>query len=124
VEAANKGGVRGEGVAGGLLTMAWETGGGPVRHCGARRTVALGRLDRGREARAGPARKEMRVGPTRQRGRRGEGRVGRSKATGPAGRWADAGEMGGGPRVGRKPKMGQSSKRNPFRISIDFFRIW
>jgi hypothetical protein len=32
VEVANKGGVRGEGAAGRLLTMAWETGGVPVRH--------------------------------------------------------------------------------------------
>jgi hypothetical protein len=30
-EAANKGGVRGEGAAGWLLAMAWERGGGPVR---------------------------------------------------------------------------------------------
>jgi hypothetical protein len=30
-EVANKGGVRAEGVAGWLLTMAWETGGGLVR---------------------------------------------------------------------------------------------
>jgi hypothetical protein len=29
---ANKGRVRGEGTAGQVLTMAWETGGGPVRH--------------------------------------------------------------------------------------------
>jgi hypothetical protein len=53
-------------VAGRLLAMAQETGDGPVRHGGARRTVALGRLDRGREARAEPARKETRVGPTCQ----------------------------------------------------------
>jgi hypothetical protein len=31
-EVANKGGVREEGVAGRLLSMARETGGGPVRH--------------------------------------------------------------------------------------------
>jgi hypothetical protein len=42
VEAANKGGVRGEGTAGHLLAMVWETGGGPVRRGGARRTAALG----------------------------------------------------------------------------------
>jgi hypothetical protein len=68
VEAANKGGVRGEGVVGRLLTMARETGGGLVRHGGARRTATLGRLDQGREAWAGP---------THQRGRRGDGCVGR-----------------------------------------------
>jgi hypothetical protein len=39
-----------------LLAMVGETGSGPVRHGGARRMVALGRLDRGREMRAGPAR--------------------------------------------------------------------
>jgi hypothetical protein len=72
---ANKGGVRGDDTPGRLLAMV-------------RRTVALGRLDRGRETRAGLA---------RQRGRRGEGRVGRPKATGPAGRWASAGERGGVP---------------------------
>jgi hypothetical protein len=49
--------------------------------------------------------------------------VGRPKATGLAGRWADVGERGGGPRLGRKPEMGQSSKIISFRISIDF-RIW
>jgi hypothetical protein len=68
VEAANKGGVRGEGVVGQLLTMARETGGGLVRRGGARRTAALGRLDQGRETWAGP---------THQRGRRGDGCVGR-----------------------------------------------
>jgi hypothetical protein len=101
----NKGGVRGEGVAGWLLTMAQETG-------SARRTAALGQLDRGRE---------MRARPTRQRGRRGEGRVGWPKAIGPAGRWANGGKRGSGPRLGQKLEMGQSSKRNSFQISIDFF---
>jgi hypothetical protein len=48
VEVANKGGVRGEGAVGRLLTMAQEMGDGPVRHSGARWTVALSRLDRGR----------------------------------------------------------------------------
>jgi hypothetical protein len=38
-------------------------------------------------------------------------------------RWAGVEEREGGPRLGRKPKMGQSSKRISFRISIDF-RIW
>jgi hypothetical protein len=66
VEASNKGGVRGEGTVGRLLTMAWETDGGPVRHDGARRTAALSWLDGGRETRAGPA---------HQQGRRGEDRV-------------------------------------------------
>jgi hypothetical protein len=56
VEAANKGGLRGEGMAGRLLTMVWEMGGGPVRHDGAQRMAALGRLDRGREMRVGPTR--------------------------------------------------------------------
>jgi hypothetical protein len=111
---ANKGGVRGEGAAGRLLAMARETGGGPVRRGSARRTAALDRLDRGRE---------MMVGPARQCGRRGDGWVGQLKATGLAGWWAGAGERGGGPRLGQKPEMGQSSKRNSFRISIDF-RIW
>jgi hypothetical protein len=97
-----------------LLAMARETGGGPVRRGGARRTATLSRLDLGRETRAGPA---------HQRGRRGEGRVGRPKATGPAARWAGTRERGGGPRLGRKPEMGQSSKRNSFRISIDFFEF-
>jgi hypothetical protein len=54
-EVANKEGVRGEGAAGRLLAMAWETGDGPVRRSGARRMAALGQLDRGREMRAGPA---------------------------------------------------------------------
>jgi hypothetical protein len=88
--------------------MAWETGGGLVRRGGARRTAVLGRLDRGRE---------MRAGPPRQRGMK-RGRLG-----GPTGRWADTGERGGLPRLDQKPEMGQSSKRNSFRISIDF-RIW
>jgi hypothetical protein len=52
---ANKEGVRGEGAAGRLLAMAWETGDGPVKRSGARRMAALGQLDRGREMRAGPA---------------------------------------------------------------------
>jgi hypothetical protein len=46
--------------------------------------------------------------------------VGRLKAIGPAGWWAGTGEMGGGPRLGQKLEMGQSSKRNSFQISIDF----
>jgi hypothetical protein len=92
-------------VAGQLLAMAWETGGGPVRRGGTRRTAALDRLHR---------RREMRVGSARQRGRRREDRVGWPKATGPARMWADAEERGGGPRLGRKPEMGQSSKRNSF----------
>jgi hypothetical protein len=91
--------------------MVRETGDGPVRHGGARKTVALDQLYRGRETR---------VVPARQRGRRGEGLVGRPKATGPAGRWASARERGGGLRLGRKSEMGQSSKRNSFRISIVF----
>jgi hypothetical protein len=66
-EAANKGGVRGDGAAGWLLPMVWETGGGIVRHGGAWRTAALGRIDRGRETRARPA---------HQRWRRGEGHLG------------------------------------------------
>jgi hypothetical protein len=55
---ANKGGVRGEGAVGQLLTMAWETGGDPVWRSGARRTAPLSRLDRGRETRVGPARQQ------------------------------------------------------------------
>jgi hypothetical protein len=70
-----------------------------------------------------PEEEESPVGPTRQWGRRGEDRVGWPKATGPAGRWVETRERGGGPRLGQKPEMGQSSKRNSFRISIDF-RIW
>jgi hypothetical protein len=54
-------------MAGRLLAMARETGDDPVRHDDAWRMAALGRLYRGRETRAGPA---------RQRGRRGEGHVG------------------------------------------------
>jgi hypothetical protein len=100
-EVANKGGIRGEGTAGRLLAMA-------------RRTATLGRLARGRKTRAGPA---------HQQGRRGEGRVGWPKATGLAGRCAGMGERIGGPWLGQKPEMGQSSKRISFRISIDF-RIW
>jgi hypothetical protein len=46
--------------------------------------------------------------------------VGRLKAIGPAGWWAGTGEMGGGPRLGQKLEMDQSSKRNSFQISIDF----
>jgi hypothetical protein len=49
-----------------------------------------------------------------QGGRRGEGRVDWPKATGLAGWWAGAVERGGGPWLGRKPEMGQSSKRNYF----------
>jgi hypothetical protein len=94
-----RGNMRGRG--GSASEMVWEMGGGPVRHDDKWRTAALGRLDQGRETRAGP---------TRQRGRRGEGRVGQPKATGLAGRWADAGKRGGGPRLGQKPEMGQSSK--------------
>jgi hypothetical protein len=40
--------------------------------------------------------------------------VGWPKATRPVGRWDDARERGGGPRLGQKPEMGQSSKRNSF----------
>jgi hypothetical protein len=36
------------------------------------------------------------------------------------GRPASVGGRGGGLRLGQKPEMVQSSKRNPFRISIDF----
>jgi hypothetical protein len=46
--------------------------------------------------------------------------VGWLKATELAGQWAGVGERGGGPRLGQKPEMGQSSKRNSFQISIDF----
>jgi hypothetical protein len=53
VEAANKGGVGGEGTIGRLLAMAREMGGSLVRQGDAQRTAALGRLDRGRETRAG-----------------------------------------------------------------------
>jgi hypothetical protein len=70
-----------------------------------------------------PEEEESRARPKRQRGRTGEGWVGWLKDTRPAGQWAGARERGGGPQLGRKPKMGQSSKRNSFRISIDF-RIW
>jgi hypothetical protein len=45
------------------------------------------------------------------------------KTTGPASRWAGTGERGGVPWLGQKPKMGQSSNRISFQISIDF-RIW
>jgi hypothetical protein len=79
-------------VAGQLLAMAWEMGGGLVRRGGKRRTVALDRLHR---------RREMRVGSARQRGRRREGRVGWPQATGLARMWANAEERGGGPRLGR-----------------------
>jgi hypothetical protein len=65
----------------------------------------------------------MRVGPACQRGRKDESWVGRPKATALAGQWGGAGERGGGPRLGRNLEMGQSSKGNSFRISIDF-RIW
>jgi hypothetical protein len=34
--------------------------------------------------------------------------------------WAGVGERGGGPQLGQKLEMGQCSKRNSFRISIDF----
>jgi hypothetical protein len=47
--------------------------------------------------------------------------VGWTKAIGPAGRWASGGKRGSGPRLGQKLEMGQSSKRNSFQISIDFF---
>jgi hypothetical protein len=53
---ANKGGLRGEGVAGRFLIMARETGGGLVRRGGALRMAALGQLYRGWETTAGPAR--------------------------------------------------------------------
>jgi hypothetical protein len=45
--------------------------------------------------------------------------VGCLKATGLAGRWADVGMRGGGLWLAQKPVMGQSPKRNSFRISID-----
>jgi hypothetical protein len=70
-----------------------------------------------------PGEEDERVGPAHQRGRRGEGRVGRLKATGPAGRWASAGERGCGPRLGQKPEIGQSSKRNYFEFQL-ILEIW
>jgi hypothetical protein len=88
---ANKGGVRGEDAVGRLLAMARETGDGPVRRGGARRTAVLGRLDRGRE---------MRVGPAHQRGRRWEEQVGQRWEEG---RWAAAGsKTGDGPKFKKK----------------------
>jgi hypothetical protein len=54
----------------------------------------------------------MRAGPACQRGRRGEGRVGR--------RWGDGRWAATGPKTSDEPKF----KKNSFRISIDFFRIW
>jgi hypothetical protein len=49
--------------------------------------------------------------------------VGQPKAIQPAGRWVGAGERGGGPRLHRKPEMGQSSERNSFQISIHFLEF-
>jgi hypothetical protein len=93
VEAANKGGVRGEGAVGRFLAMARETGGDPMRH-------GRGAEDGGawpaclREEDEGGAHTSVRE----ERGRPG----------GPAGRWIDAGEREGGPQLGRKLEMGQS----------------
>jgi hypothetical protein len=105
VEVANKGGVRAEGTAGCLLAMARETGGGPVRR-------GRGTEDAGAQP-ACP--REEDEGGARTSAREERGRPG-----GPAGWWVGMGERGGGPRLGQKPEMGQSFKRNSFRISIDF----
>jgi hypothetical protein len=105
---ANKGGVREEGAVGRLLAMARETGGGPMR-CG------RGTEDGGART---PCPREEDEGEAHTSAREDRGRLG-----GPAGWWAGAGERGGGPRLGQKPEMGKSSKRNPFRISIDL-EIW
>jgi hypothetical protein len=75
----------------------------------------------------GTGEEDDRTGLARQRGRRGKGQVGQPKATGPVGRWASVGERGGGLWLGQKPERGQSSKRNSFRISIDFrnlAKVW
>jgi hypothetical protein len=108
-EAANKGGVRGEDAVGRLLAMAWETGDGPVRCGGVRRTAVLGRLDRGRE---------MRVGPARQRGRRWEERVGRL-AGGPA---LGRGEVGRGWVENRRWAKVQKEIPFEFQLILGFGR--
>jgi hypothetical protein len=113
-EATNKGVVRGECSAGWVLTLARETGGGPVR-CG------QGAEDG--DARSACPREEDEGGAHTSARKRGEGRVGRPKATGSACRWAGVGERGGGQRLCQKPEMGKSSKTISFRIPIDF-RIW
>jgi hypothetical protein len=67
-----------------------------------------------------PGEEDDRAGPAHQRG--GEVKVGWAIQK-PLGRLASGLAWGRGEvglRLGQKPEMGQSSKRNSFRISIDF----
>jgi hypothetical protein len=49
--------------------------------------------------------------------------VGRLKDTGPAVWWAGVGETGGGPRLGQKPEMSQSSKKILFEFQLIFLEF-
>jgi hypothetical protein len=114
---ANKGGVREEGAAGQLLAMAWETGGGPVRH-------GRGAEDSG-----------TRPAFPREEDKGGAGWLGRPKAkaywrfggSGPKGgkgEWAGRGGRGGGRRLGRIRSWARIQKEffSNFNLFLEFGR--
>jgi hypothetical protein len=115
-EVANKGGVREEGVAGQLLTMAQETGGSSVRHGrgaedGGAWPACPREGRRGRCGLAGPAKGQGPVAVWRWWRKRREGGVG---WPGWKERWAAAGP---------NPEPGQNSKEILFKFQF-IFRIW
>jgi hypothetical protein len=116
-EVANKGGVREEGVASQLLSMAREMGGGPVRH--------------GRGAEDGGARPAC----SREEDEGGAGWQGRPKAEsqrqfgggcqkGRKGEWASRGGRRGGPRLGRIRSQARIQKNffSNFNLFLEFGR--
>jgi hypothetical protein len=112
VELANKGRVREEGVAGRLLTMAREMGGGPVRcgwgaEDGSARSACLRKEDEGGAGWLGRPKAEAQW-------RFGSGGPNEGK-----GEWAGRGVRRGG-RGWAESGVGLEFKRNSFQILIDF----
>jgi hypothetical protein len=119
-EATNKGVVRGECSAGWVLTLARETGGGPVR---------CGRGAEDGDARSACPREEDEGGAHTSARKRGEGRVGRPKATGSACRWVvrGRGEVGSGWVKNQRWAKVQKQFLFEFQLILEFGRtleIW
>jgi hypothetical protein len=111
-EVANKGGVRAEGVAGWLLTMAWETGGGLVRR---------GQGAEDGDARPACPREEDEGGAGGWAGQRPRPSGGLAAVAQKEGKGSGAAGVEG--EVGRdwaESGVGLEFKRNSFRISIYF----
>jgi hypothetical protein len=116
-EVANKGGVREEGVAGWLLTMLRETGGGPVRH---------GRCAEDSGARLSCPREEDEGGASWLGRPKAEAqwRFGSGGPKGGKGEWAGWDGRRGGPQLGRIRSWARIQKKffSNFNLCLEFGR--